>query len=140
MWIGANNYCMKLIITRLQDSDKAQTLGEFTIEGSDFKGKTMELEYNDNKKRISCIPAGTYTVVKRTSPKYGLHFHITNVPNRDFILIHSANYSRQLLGCIGVGESFVDLDKDGLKDITNSKATLKKLVEIMPNEFQLVIK
>lgn len=131
---------MKMFINRLADNDKVQTLGEFSIEGSDFKGKTIELEYNDNKRRISCIPAGTYTVVKRTSQKYGMHFHITNVPNRDFILIHSGNYSRQLLGCIAVGDSFVDLDKDGLKDITNSKTTLKKLVEIMPNEFLLVIK
>lgn len=131
---------MKLLITRFKDSDKVQTIGEFTIEGHEFKGKTMELEYNDNKKRISCIPSGTYIVVKRTSPKYGQHFHVTNVPNRDFILIHGCNYSRQLLGCIGVGESFVDLDKDGLKDITNSKATLAKLYEIMPDEFQLIIK
>lgn len=131
---------MKLIINRLPDKDKVQTLGEFHIEGSDFKGKTIELDYNDNKRRISCIPKGTYTVIKRTSAKYGKHFHITNVPNRDWILIHSANYSRQLLGCIGVGENFIDIDGDGLKDITNSKKTLTKLYEIMPNEFLLEIK
>ena len=98
----------------------------------------MELEYNDNKKRISCIPPGTYIVKKRTSEKYGQHFHITNVPNRDYILIHGCNYSRQLLGCIGVGDAHVDLDKDGLKDITNSKKTLAKLYSIMPDEFKLV--
>ena len=131
---------MKLFITRLPDNDKAQTLGELSIDGNDFKCKTMELEYNDNKKRISCIPPGTYIVKKRTSDKYKEHFHITDVPNRDFILIHNCNYSRQLLGCIGVGASFVDLDSDGLKDITDSKKTLAKLYEIMPNEFQLVIK
>jgi len=131
---------LKLIIDRIPDTDKVQTLGYFYVDGADFKGKTMELEYNDNKKRISCIPPGTYTVVKRTSPKYGQHFHITNVPNRDMILIHGCNYSRQLLGCIGVGESFIDLDHDGLKDITNSKATLAKLYSIMPDEFQLIIK
>lgn len=131
---------MKLIITRLPDTDKAQTLGEFTIEGHEFKGKTMELEYNDNKKRISCIPPGAYIVKKRKSDKYGNHFHVTDVPNRDFILIHPANYSRQLLGCIAPGESFVDLDKDGLKDVTNSRKTVDKLLEIMPDEFQLIIK
>lgn len=128
----------KVFIKRIPD--KKQTLGELSIEGHEFKCKTIELEYNDNKKRISCIPCGTYTVVKRTSEKYGNHFHITNVPNRDFILIHPANYSRQLLGCIGVGESFIDLDKDGLKDITNSKKTIEKLLEILPNEFILTIK
>jgi len=131
---------MKIVITRLPDNDKAQTIGEGAIEGSEFKFKTMELEYNDNKRRISCIPKGTYIVKKRVSKKYGNHFHITDVPNRDFILIHNANYSRELLGCIGVGESFIDLDKDGLKDITNSKKTLAKLVEIMPDEFLLQIK
>jgi hypothetical protein len=128
-----------LHIKRLLDSDKLQTLGELTVIGDTFKCKTMELEYNDNKKRISCIPAGTYIVKKRTSDKYKEHFHITDVPNRDFILIHNCNYSRELLGCIGVGESFIDLDKDGLKDITNSKVTLKKLYDLMPSEFKLTI-
>jgi hypothetical protein len=56
---------MKLFITRLPDNDKAQTLGELSIDGNDFKCKTMELEYNDNKKRISCIPPGTYIVKKK---------------------------------------------------------------------------
>lgn len=128
-----------LHIKRLSDNDKVQTLGELTVIGDTFKCKTMELEYNDNARRISCIPAGTYIVIKRTSPKYGEHFHITNVPNRDLILIHNANFSFQLLGCIGVGESFVDLNNDGLKDVTNSKATMKKLLNIMPNEFKLTI-
>ena len=131
---------LSIEITRFKDSDKSQTIGEFHVIGADFYGVTMELEYNDNKKRISCIPCGTYIVKIRTSKKYGEHFHITDVPNRDFILIHSANYSRQLLGCIGVGKNHIDIDKDGLKDITESKATLKKLYEIMPNEFKLTIK
>ena len=109
----------KMFIERLPDNDKAQTLGNGSIEGHDFKFKTVELEYNDNKRRISCIPPGTYIVKKRTSPKYGEHFHITNVPNRDFILIHGANFSRQLLGCVAPGDSHVDIDKDGLTDVTN---------------------
>lgn len=133
---------MELHVTRYPDNDKVQTIGEFHVVGGavPFSGKTVELEYNDNKKRISCIPPGTYIVVKRTSPKYGEHFHITNVPNRDFILIHACNYSRQLLGCIGVGDTHVDLDKDGLKDITNSKMTLTKLYKMMPSTFKLVVK
>ncbi len=131
---------MELHITRFPDNDKKQTIGEFHVIGANFSGKTMELEYNDNRKRVSCIPPGTYIVKKRTSPKYGEHFHITDVPNRDYILIHACNYSRQLLGCIGVGDAHVDLDSDGLKDISNSKKTLAKLYSIMPDEFKLVIK
>jgi hypothetical protein len=129
---------MKVFVTRISD-DGLQTLGKMHIEGSDFKCATMELPYKDNQRRISCIPKGRYTVVKRYSPKYGNHFHITNVPNRDWVLIHSANYSRQLLGCIGVGEKHVDIDNDGLKDIVNSKVTLAKLNEILPKEFTLII-
>lgn len=129
----------KMIIMRLPDNDKLQTLGNGFIEGHDFKFKTVELEYNDNKKRISCIPKGTYIVVKRYSPKYGNHFHISNVPNRDYILMHQANFSRQLLGCVAVGDSHIDIDKDGLKDVTNSVNTMKKLNEIMPDEFTLII-
>ena len=99
----------------------------------------MELGWQDNKKRISCIPAGNYICKRRYSDKYKDHFHVTNVPNRDFILIHPANYSRQLLGCIGVGDAHIDIDKDGLKDVTNSKKTMAKLLQILPSEFILEI-
>lgn len=133
---------MKLILNRIQQ-DKVQTLGIMeALEDNGnvvFKCFTMELGWQDNQRRISCIPKGTYAVKRRTSDKYGNHFHIQNVPNRDLILIHPANYSRQLLGCIGVGDSHVDIDKDGLKDITNSKNTMKKLLELMPEEFTIEI-
>lgn len=129
---------MKVIVKRISDDGK-QTLGTLTIDGNDFKCVTIELPYKDNQRRISCIPKGRYICKKRVSPKYGNHFHITDVPNRDWVLIHSANYSRQLLGCIGVGEKHIDIDSDGLKDITNSKSTLAKMNDILPNEFTLII-
>lgn len=129
-------------INRIQQ-DTVQTLGNLSIISEDgkkvFECKTIELGWNDNKRRVSCIPKGTYVVKKRNSPKYGDHFHITDVPNRDWVLIHSANYSRQLLGCIAVGDSHVDIDKDGLKDVTNSKNTLKALRILLPEEFALEI-
>lgn len=133
---------MKLKLKRIQQ-DKVQTLGELSVVGDSggvlFECKTMELGWNDNKKRISCIPTGNYVVKRRYSEKYKQHFHIINVPNRDFILIHPANYSRQLLGCVGVGDAHVDIDKDGLKDITNSKKTMEKLLQLMPSEFVIEI-
>lgn len=133
---------MKLKLKRIQQ-DNIQTLGELTVVGESgfdlFTCKTMELGWNDNKRRISCIPKGNYAVKRRYSEKYKQHFHILNVPNRDFILIHPANYSRQLLGCVGVGESHIDIDKDGLKDITNSKKTMERLLQLMPAEFVIEI-
>ncbi|MEO6901532.1 MAG: DUF5675 family protein [Bacteroidia bacterium] len=130
---------LSLEINRLSDDGK-QTLGNLNVIGASFSCKTLELPYLDNKFQVSCIPCGTYIVKKRWSLKFGNHFHVTNVPNRSFVLIHFGNYYTDILGCILVGDAFKDINHDGLKDVTNSKVTLKKLYEIMPNEFKLVIK
>jgi len=133
---------MKAILTRIGHGE-TQTLGELDIFSDDdnliFTCKTLELEEDVNAVRDDCIPKGIYTVVRRFSEKYKNHFHILDVPNRSYILIHSANYSRQLLGCIAVGHAHVDIDGDGLKDVTSSKATMERLNEILPNEFELQI-
>jgi hypothetical protein len=120
-----------------------QTPGELTYYQDRIKPifdcKTIELEVDCNARRDDAIPPGLYKCVRRHSAKYGEHVHITNVPNRDLILIHNANYSRQLLGCVGVGEKHADIDKDGLLDVTNSKNTLEKLMAIVHDEFILKV-
>lgn len=127
-----------LILNRFASEHK-QTLGEFVFHG-EVLCKTIELPWKDNRKGQSCIPRGQYRVIRRWSPKYGEHFHILDVPNRNYILIHAANYSRQLLGCIGVGQDHKDIDKDGLRDVTSSRATMKMLLATLPIEsFQLII-
>ena len=135
---------LEMFIKRNEElSNSTQTLGDGYIlnekEQVKLSFKTMELGWNGNKKRVSCIPKGVYTVVARYSEKYKNHFHILDVPNRDFILIHPANYSRQLLGCIAPGAAHIDIDKDGLKDVTSSKATMQKILTIMPSKFKLTI-
>ena len=128
-------------IDRLQDNS-FQTIGIFSIYKdlkNIFNCKTLELPWKNNKRMISCIPLGTYNVIKRVSKKYGEHFHIIDVPGRDFILIHPANYVTQLRGCVGVGRDFIDINKDGLKDVTSSKDTMKKLLSLLPDEFTLKI-
>ena len=118
--------------------DKVQTTGQLF-----FKDKmiavTLELGWNENQNRISCIPLGSYKVVRRKSAKYGNHFHVLNVPSRSYILIHHANYYKDLLGCIGVGENFAYLNKDAYLDITSSRKTMTKLLKELPNEFILKI-
>ena len=131
------------VLLQREKSTETQTLGELTIFQDKVKPifdcKTIELEVDSNAKRDDAIPEGLYKVIKRYSKKYGWHFHILDVPNRDYILIHAANYSRQLLGCIAVGLSHADIDKDGLEDVTSSNATLKKMNEILPDSFMLQI-
>lgn len=127
----------QVFLNRFKGDDK-QTLGELLFEGKEL-AKTLELAWNNNNSRVSCIPTGCYKVVRRTSSKYGNHFHVTNVPKRDFILIHNANYHYQLLGCIAVGREHVDINKDGYLDVTQSKDTMAKLLKLLPLEFELVI-
>ncbi len=131
------------VLIQREESTETQTLGNLTVYTDRIKPifdcKTLELEVDSNKKRDDAIPAGRYTVVKRNSAKYGNHFHITKVENRSYILIHAANFSRQLLGCIAPGASHTDIDKDGLKDVTSSKSTMKRLLKLLPDEFILEI-
>jgi hypothetical protein len=104
-----------------------------------FRCFTLELPWKQNKPMVSAIPEGNYKIKKRNSPKYKDHLHILDVKDRSWILIHNANYVRQLNGCIAVGENRIDIDRDGLTDVTNSVATLKKLVDMLPDETFLTI-
>ena len=127
---------MNAYILRLKD-DGQETLGALSIyEGLEkvFECKTCELPWKGNKTNVSCIPKGVYHVSHRESEKYGNHLHIEDVEDRSYILIHVANFEEQLRGCIAVGKSYADIDGDGDLDITSSKATLKKLIDVVPLE------
>lgn len=115
------------------DSEKHDIVLEF---------KTLELPWKNNERKVSCIPEGTYMVwkMKPTAKRQYEYFWVQDVPGRDSILFHPGNYTRQILGCLLPGENFVDLDKDGIVDITNTTATLKMLTAIMPDKFKLTIK
>lgn len=133
---------MKVKIQRILKNEH-QVLGILTIfDDNDFpkwECRTLELPDKENQKRISCIPEGEYEVVKRNSAKYGDHFHIKDVIGRSYILIHNANYARQLKGCIAVGLAHTDIDGDGWRDVTRSKQTLKDLNRELPDSFELEI-
>jgi hypothetical protein len=128
---------MKITLKRLSD-DGVQTLGILTnVTGKVYQ--TLELAWKKNAKQISCIPKGIYKVRKRTSAKYGEHFHILNVPNRDFILLHHGNYHTDILGCILPGKGLADINKDGRLDVTGSRQAMKELLSTLPKEFELEI-
>jgi len=109
---------------------KDRTLGKLSVRGIEEMA-TLELPWLNNSPQVSCIPAGTYVLEKRNSPKYGDHFWVKNVPGRDMILIHSGNTPKDTHGCILVGLNMADIDHDGLMDVTSSKAALKLLNEIL---------
>ena len=101
---------------------------------------TLEDEYREEKiKGETRIPAGTYQVVLRKSggfhnkyvERYGkMHrgmLHITDVPNFEYILIHTGNTDEHTSGCLIVGESQNDLDKGKDGFVGASGVAYKKL-------------
>lgn len=87
-------------IVMLRTYNAAGTNSQLLVDGSPL-GFTIELPWAGNARQISCIPEGTYNVVKRTSAKYGRHLLVEKVPNRSLILFHPANNAKtELRGCI----------------------------------------
>lgn len=67
---------------------------------------TVEEEWHDNQRRISCIPAGKYKLVRTVYHKHNYEtFEVTNVPGRTRILLHPAQTEEDVEGCIGLGLS-----------------------------------
>lgn len=128
-------------LSRLEEEEK-QTLGEvvFINDGEVVLSlKTLELPDRGNARSISRINAGKYLCKRRTSKKYGEHYILLGVEGRDYILIHFGNFYRDTRGCILLGTGFKDIDKDGYRDVINSKNAMKQLLEVAPVEFELMI-
>lgn len=103
-----------------------------------FQCFTLELPDKNNQPFVSCIPEGEYMIDFYDSPKHGRVLLLHSVPHRQMIEIHAGNYTRQIEGCILVGDSVKWLDDDSIPDVTNSKATLEKLLKAV--EFPTMIK
>jgi len=98
---------------------------------------TLELPWKDNQKDISCIPAGTYKIMKQFSNHFQREvFLLYNVPNRNAVEIHIGNTVKDILGCIIVGMEYSMTDYA----IVCSRTAFDKLMSIMPSEFDLTIK
>lgn len=125
----------------LRNYEEHQTTGRFILtENEDllFKSFSLELPDLNNTPFLSCIPTGDYFCKIELSPSQGMCFHILNVPGRDHILIHSGNYNKDTEGCLLLGEFLKDINKDGLRDVTNSVKTVERL-EAICDSFILTI-
>lgn len=109
------------------------TLGRLVLDGSLFY--TVERPWVGNEPFVSCIPEGIYQVEPYSSPKYPDVWEITDVPERTHILIHVANYSRDVQGCIGVGMGLNTSDWM----VTHSQNAITLLRTKLPEEFELNI-
>ncbi|MDR6237135.1 DUF5675 family protein [Aureibacter tunicatorum] len=128
---------MKVILKRVFENSYATYGRLMVIEDEQlikFDCATLELPWFRNRRNISCIPVGEYPLRPYVSNAYGICLEVAEVPERDLIRIHSANYVNQLRGCIAVGKSYADINKDGITDITFSRQTLRNLLDVLGSE------
>ena len=99
------------------------------------KYATVERPWLDNKVNVSCIPKGTYVCRNNhESPKFGRTISVKNVAGRTDILMHVGNFVHNSLGCILINSAF----NDGFEGM-RSRAALNKLMDELPQEFELII-
>ena len=106
----------------------------------EFDCLTLELPWLDNKVGVSCVPAGIYEAEKYYSPKFRKTvILLKGVQGRSFIEIHTGNFTRDIEGCIVVGDSLKYLDGDNILDVSNSVKTFNKLMAMLPDKFLIEI-
>jgi hypothetical protein len=126
----------RFTLTRFQHTD--YTCGIIAI--PDQPLFTLEPPWLENKKMVSCIPAGIYVcefVSVSASGKFQDVWWVKNVPDRDEIMIHSGNYERNTEGCILIGMGWNSHDVK----LIDSKIALNRLNDITKKQtFELEIR
>lgn len=123
-------------ISRFKTGDSG-TFGRWYDDDNTILCFTVERPYIGDH---PCINKGTYSFHSYNSPTKGdvwLRDDAAANDGRVAVEIHAANWARQLLGCIAVGEEVKIID--GTEGVTNSKATLAMLKKKLPDEFYLTI-
>lgn len=129
------------IVRNRKLSNQEATYGTLSFNGV-LVGFTVEQPDNKNLKGKSCIPSGDYKLFPHDSPKHpnSVSFHSPDLniyaePNlvpvgvdgRTDCLIHSANFSSELEGCVAIGQDYLYNTKHQPLGVSNSKVTLAKL-------------
>lgn len=129
-------------------------VGELYKDGN-FLAYTMEQPWKDNTRFISCVPSGQYEIEPINTPSHGdtgvLVNHDLNVyalqteaenGGRYACLIHPANWSHQLQGCIALGEKLTwgkNKEHEPNLMVTNSRRTTETLLPTLIGESLLIM-
>lgn len=126
-----------LILARVADSGLA--MYGVLIHGRAPFAVTLERPWKENRRKISCVPAGTYECRRVKSPRFGNTFQVMDVPGRSEILFHKGNLEDDTEGCILVGEAFNPvLGRPGITQSGEGFAEFLQLLQ-MTQRFPLTI-
>lgn len=111
-----------------------------------------EQPWNNNTPFRSCIPEGSYEVVKHKSPKFGECFALIGddvalnqgEAHRYGILIHPANWPDQLQGCLAPGKSLNPIPAGGREwplslGVTQSRTAMQQMLNELPEIWHLEV-
>ena len=124
---------MNIILTRLIDTGR-ETIGTlFLADASGYVVDrktiyTLEPPWKENRRNISCIPTGVYTVTHNNSPRFGPTIRVNKVPGRSGILFHAGNDYGDTQGCILPGASLTA----ETQKVLNSREALSWMLEHLP--------
>ena len=119
-----------------------RTLGRLTYE--DKQWWTIERPWLNNQPNISCVPCGVYPM-RRFYDVHGYRssknitddyvWEICEVPDRTVILVHVANRSYNVEGCVGLG---IGLYED-LAGVANSRQAITEFYKATMTKKELTI-
>ena len=120
---------MNLLLER--DIYTARSVEGLMYVDGQYECSTLERPWLDNQPEISCIPEGTYEVIKTWSGHFNRWMpELSAVPNRSDIRIHPANWPSQLHGCIAVGTV------RGLDFVANSQQAFNALFLLLSDAWE----
>lgn len=109
--------------------------GELSIDGELFLC-TVEREWKNNEKNVSCVPEGVYELIPHKSHRFGDCYALENKnlgvtvygpSQRSHCLFHVANFPKELQGCIAPGLRF----HPSYWGVSESKKAFNKLMETL---------
>jgi hypothetical protein len=112
---------------------KDHTLGRVFLNGKLFCYSVEdEVRKGVKVKGETAIPNGIYPLTTRYSPKFSPKFGhdmiwVKNVPNFEYILIHTGNTDDDTEGCLVIGDRIGVVS--GQEGVLNSKPTYKRFYE-----------
>ena len=139
---------MKTLYINRYSSSERGTQSNVVYETNKWHG--LERPWLDNLPYESCIPSGVYSLLPWTSPKYGEVYIFVGGEvgindgdgSRFACLIHPANYTRQLQGCLCLGKKKSDYyESEKSSAVWSSKDALADFRDVMSYEpMQAVIR